>query len=460
MSFGLVLAGLLFFFNPCLSLIDFLPDFIGCLLIYFGIARVATISPVMQEARAKFLKLTLVCVAKDILILMVLGSSAANEKATSLLLIAFSAALLLLWFAFDAFRTLFDGFYGLAVLGNCVPLYADLPRGRHGVKRSTTESALRYALIFLVLREILNVLPEVSALSISSAELNPNYINLYEYVNVMRIMAALVILIFGVIYVIKMVKYFRLVHKQIDFRRELTQKEQDFAKAHPGNALTRRYRRCFGLMGAAAFLLTDFYLDFNNVIPDALAAALLLAGFLASDLSRKNKIIAACGAVIYAVAATISAHYASSFFDKYAIPQIGHNAEADSAYALMWGSALVEMLVFLALLVLVLLSLRCIIDKWGGYLAVQEDSAFESRRRIAFLEEFDGALIRTFVLGFVAALLSFVYDYMKVLPANKWLRFLEFFWAFDFCASLLFAAVFCTLLGNIFAAIKQRFMYD
>ena len=460
MSFWLVMAGLFFFCNPNISVIDVFPDFIGCILIYFGLTRVAVISTVMQEARGKFLKLALVSLAKDILVLMTLGSSAANEKATSLLLITFSAALLLLWFAFSAFRTLFDGFYGLAVLGDCPALYADQREGKRGVKRSKTEAILRYALIFLILREALTVLPEISSLSISLAELNPNRINLYEHINVMRFLAALIILIFGVIYTVKMVGYFRLLHKQTDFRIQLTQKGCDFAKSHPGNAVTRRYYYCFLLMGVAAFLLTDFYLDFNNIIPDALAAALLLIGILFSDLSRKQKTFAIGAALAYAAASVISTYFAARFFDDHAISQIGHNAQTDHAYALMWGSALAEMLVFLALLVAVLLFLRTLVDKWGGYLPTQQDSDFETRRRTAFLEEFDGALIRTFVLGSIAALFSFVYDYMKVIPAIKWLRFLEFFWAFDFCASLLFAAVFCTLLGNIFAAIKQRFMYD
>ncbi len=457
MSFLLVMAGLCFFFNPTISLLDFFPDFIGCMLVFFGFSRAARISSVMQEARGKFLKLAAVCAGKDLLLLVVLGSSAANEKATSLLLIAFSAALLFLWFAFSAFRALFDGFYGLSVKEGCAPLYTELGR----TKRSKTEKIMRHALFFLVLREILSVLPEFASLSGSSGELRPNYINMYEYIGIMRLMAAFVILIFGIIYLVKIIKYFRLLQGQTDFRATLAQREQAIAAKHPGNAVTRRYRLCFLLLSVGAFLLTDFYLDFNNIIPDALAAACLLAGALLSDaLSRNQRIIAACAAAAYAVVATLSSHFASAFYAEFANAQVGHNEFADRAYNLMWGSALVEMLVFIGALVLVLLLLRRIVDKWGGYIPINENSAFETRRREAFLEEFDGELIRTFIFGLIAALFSFVYDYMKVLPASKWLRWLEFFWAFDFCASLLFAVIFTTLLANILSAIKQRFMFD
>ncbi len=461
MSFLCVMAGLFFFFNPNLSVLDFLPDFIGCALVFLGLTRVARINPVMQEARGKFLKLAMISAARDFLILMALGSSAANEKATSLLLISFSASLLFLWFAFSAFRALFDGFYGLAVLGDCAPLFAEATCGKGGVKRSRTEIILRQSLVFLVLREVINVLPEFSSLSVSSGEMSPNHINMYEYIGIMRMFAALAVLALGVIYLVRVVKYFRLLQKQTDFRAQLAEKECEITGRYPGNAITRRYRLSFILMGVGAFLLTDFYIDFSNIIPDALAAACLLAGVLLADfLSRKQKLLAAGIAVAYGAVAMLSSYFAESFYAEFANAQIGHNALADRAYTFMWGSALLEMLVFLGALVLLLLFLRRTVDKWGGYLAVEEDSDFETRRRAAFLEEFDGELIRTFIFGLIAALFSFVYDYMKVLPAIKWLRFLEFFWAFDFCASLLFGVLFATLLGNILGAIKQRFMFD
>jgi hypothetical protein len=284
---------------------------------------------------------------------------------------------------------------------------------------------------------------------------------MYEYIGIMRVFAALAVLVLGVIYLVRILKYFRFLQKQEDFRAQLAAKEREVAARFPGNAVTRRYRLSFILMSIGAFLLTDFYIDFGNIVPDALAAVFLLSGALLADvLSRKQKLLALAAAVAYGVLATLSAYFAESFYADFANAQIGHNALADRAYALMWGSALAEMLVFLGALVLLLLFIRRAVDKWGGYLAAEADSDFESRRREAFLEEFDGELIRTFIFGLVAALFSFVYDYMKVLPAIKWLRFLEFFWAFDFCASLLFGVLFTTLLANILGAIKQRFMFD
>ncbi len=458
MSFALVALGLCFFFNPYFAVVDFFPDFIGCFLIWLGLSRVSRINASMQEARGSFLRLVALCMGKDLVVMMTFGSSAGSERPVALLLIAFVSALLTVWLGFYALRALYDGFYGLAALGDCTALYGNCKK--RGIERSRTEIMLRRSMFFLVLREVMGVLPEVSALSTTIFYLQPGHINMYDYIGIMRTLAFLVVLVGGIFYLVSVLRYFRLLHKEHDFRLQLSQKELALAAAHPGNAVERRYRFSFLLMAIGAFLLTDFYIDFFNVIPDLLGAAFLLAGVLLTDLSREQKLFCGVGAGVYGAVATLSSYFAYRFSTKHSIGEIGKTAEGTRAYGLMWGSALFEMLVFLAALVLLLLALRRVIEKWTGYVAEQVDSDFEKRRRAAFLEEFDGALIRTFVFGLIAALCSFVYDYMKIIPGGKWFRILEFFWAFDFCMSLLFATLFATLLGNILQGIKQRFEYS
>ena len=458
MSFSLVAIGLCFFFNPYFAVVDFLPDFIGCFLIWLGLSRVSRINAVMREARTAFLKLLALCVGKDLIVMMTFGSSAVGERPVTLLLIAFVSALLTVWLGVSAFRALFDGFYGLAALGDCPALYANCKK--RGAERSRPEIALRHAMVFLVLREIMGVLPEFSSLSITLFYLQPGHINMYDYVGLMRTLAFIAVLGGGIFYLVSILRFFRVLKKERAFCTHLSQKELAYAAAHPGNAVERRYRFAFLLMGIGAFLLTDFYIDFFNVIPDAIAAALLLAGILLTDLSRKQKLICGAGAGAYGVIATISSHYAYNFATNHSIGEIGKTAEGTKAYCLMWGSSLAEMLVFLAFLVFFLFFLRSVIEKWTGYVAEHGDSAFEQRRRAAFLEEFDGALIRTFVFGFITALCSFIYDYMKIIPGGKIFRILEFFWAFDFCMNILFASLLCVLLGNILEGIRQRFEFD
>lgn len=457
MSFALVALGLCFFFNPYFAVIDLFPDFIGCFFIWLGLSRAARINTAMQEARTAFLKLLALCVGKDIIVMMTFGSSAVGERPVALLSISFVSALLTVWLGYNAFHALYDGFYGLAARAECKMLYGNCKR--RGIERSRTEIMLKRTMVFLVLREVMGVLPEFSALSTTIFYLQPGHINMYDYIGVMRTLSFLIVLVGGIFYLTCVLRYFRVVRKEREFRLRLAQRESVYTAAHPGNAVERRYRFAFLLMAIGTFLLTDFYIDFFNVIPDVAGAAFLLAGMLLTDLSRVQKLRCGIGIGAYCVIATLSSHLAYVFATEHSIGEIGKTAEGTRAYRMMWGSALLEMFVFLAMLVLVLLALRCVIDKWTGYVAVQGDSAFEKRRRTAFLEEFDGVLIRTFVFGLIAAVSSFVYDYMKIIPGGKWFRILEFFWAFDFCMSLLFATLFTALLGSILQGIKHRFEY-
>ena len=142
---------------------------------------------------------------------------------------------------------------------------------------------------------------------------------------------------------------------------------------------------------------------------------------------------------------------------NFSVGDIEKTKEGAQAYRLLWGSALLEFLIFLAFFALLLFAMRAVIVKWAGYLPAHIDLEFEQRRRQAFLEEFDGELIRLFVFAFLSGLFSFIYDYMQIIPGGKWFRFLEFFWAYDFCFCLLLATLFSATLSNIHKQIKYRF---
>ena len=96
--FGLVLFGLCFFFNPGFSAVDVLPDFIGCMLIWLGLSRISLISAPMREARGAFLKLAAVDVVKTFALIIVFRAGSSSEQPISLLIIAFSAALVGMYF--------------------------------------------------------------------------------------------------------------------------------------------------------------------------------------------------------------------------------------------------------------------------------------------------------------------------------------------------------------------------
>ncbi|MBR7181317.1 MAG: hypothetical protein IKD28_00865, partial [Clostridia bacterium] len=147
--FVFVFIGMLFFFNPYVVAVDFLPDFIGCLLIWLGLSRVTLINRSFAEARSAFLKLLVVDIFKNIMLVITMGAGNA-EKPTALLLLSFSATVVELLFLIPAFKALFEGLSSLATLEECPALYESRFGGL-----SRTDFLRRQTLIFIVLREVL-----------------------------------------------------------------------------------------------------------------------------------------------------------------------------------------------------------------------------------------------------------------------------------------------------------------
>ena len=454
MRFGTVLLGLLFFCNPNFAAIDVLPDCIGCLLICLGLTRVALLYPFVGEIRKTFLKLAGVDAVKNLLLFAVMGlGSGTAEQPTALLIIAFAAAVVELIFLLPALRGLFDVFFTLASRYDCPELYAN-PYG--GLSR--TDSLARLSMIFVVVREVVCLLPELTALTTSSFS-DSEWDRLYEYIGIMRLLACLLVALFGLYWLVRLVLYFRRLHRQQGMLLALGESYSAYMVAHPGVAIKRRYFAAFLAIGAGALMLTDFYLDFENVIPDPVAGTLLCLGVLFMGVSPALQVSTLLLSGAYIAVSHISSGLSYSFALEFSASALGKNREADLAYAEMWIWSAVEFALFLALLICLMLLIRAVVYRWAGYRAEQY-SAFEKRNHRDMLSYFDGQLLLCGVLGFLSALVSFLFDYIQT-PSGKGIyHFLDYLWMFDFGFAILFSVTLCVTLTRIYLEIKNRFRYD
>ena len=462
-GFGLILLGLCLFCNPVLAGVDVLPDSIGCLLILLGLKPLSLINRQIAQTKTAFYKLLAFCICKDIGVLIMLGMATGAERPAALLMVAFLSSVLGYFFCFSAFHALFEGFYALSVLRDCKALY-----GKHRQLRlfgwqsreySRPELALRYSLVCLALRDFFAVLPEFSALTTSSFD-DSAWDHLYDYIGVMRAFCAFFALIAGIVWLVALLRFFSALKREYAFRTRLGEDVAEWKEAHPGSAISRRFGISFLLLTIGAVFLADFRLDFHNVLPDAIAACLLVAGALTAPLERNKKLILSLSFTAFGALATLSEHYAFSFVSQFNPSAISKTEEAASAYFTMWGTALIEFLVFLGALAVLLFFLHGVIVKWAGYQPTHEDLAFEQRRRTAYVEEFDRELIRVFIFGFIAALASFLYDYVQEIPNIRIFRLMEYFWGIDLILSVLFAVMLGSLLSAIHREIEGRFEYE
>ena len=453
MHFTLIFAGLCFFFNPYFAAVDILPDCIGALLVALGLLPLARLYAPMREAQRAFLILALADFVKNLLLVFVFGMSVMGEQEVLILIVAFLSATVGTLFAVQALRALFDGLYTVAAREECAALY-----GAAGTDRSVTERMGRFAVLFVILREVISLLPEFAAL-LNTTYVDSEFIRLYDYIGTMRILVMIPVLVLGVIYLVKLIRYFCLTAREREFRVSLAMHYEQFMAAHPGIRIKARHAAAFLLMGVGCLLLCDFYLDFQNIIPDPLGALCLLGGVLLLRLPARIAVSAACLVDGYGVIAAISTVSAYRFSVTYVAADITRSEAVAREYLSMWLLSLAEMLVFLVMLALLLLALRRTLIKWGGYRPARMDD-FEIRNEQLVRDEFDWQLIKCYILGFLSAVASFLFDYLKSWPSTRAFRFMEGLWIIDFTLALVFAVYVCYTLTLAMERVRERFQFE
>ena len=453
MHFSLIFAGLCFFFNPYFAAVDVLPDCIGALLVFLGAYPLARLYAPMREAGRAFLFLALADFVKNILLVFVFGMSVMGEQEVLILIVAFLSATVGTLFAVQALRALFDGLYAVAAREDCVALY-----GSADGERSKTERMGRFAVLFVVLREAISLLPEFAAL-LNTTYVDSDLIRLYDYIGTMRVLALVPVLGLGIAYLVVLSRYFLAVSRERTFRATLATRYGSFMREHPGIRIKARHAVAFALIGIGALLLTDFYLDVRNIIPDPLGAVCLLVGVLLLRLPLKATVPTVSMIGVFLLVSALSSHKSYLFSATRVAADITRSEVVAREYLVMWLLSLLEMLVFLVMLAFLLLALRKTLTKWGGYRPSHMDD-FEKRNEKLVREEFDWQFIKCYILGFLSALASFLFDYLQSWPSARIFRLLEGFWMLDFALALLFAIYLIYTLSLAMGKVRERFQFE
>ena len=134
----------IFLFNPCISIIDPLPDLIGYVILSIALSKIAMISETLYDAKRAFERLVILDAAKILAIFWVFGIDSVSERNTSLLLWSFVFGALEIIFAVPAYIKFFEGF---SYLGNFYPNTSI--HGSKDEKRSYTDFVKNFSIVFI-----------------------------------------------------------------------------------------------------------------------------------------------------------------------------------------------------------------------------------------------------------------------------------------------------------------------
>ena len=421
MGFGLIMAGFIILFNPVIVNVDVIPDAIGFFLIVAGLTKMSYFIGKIADARDRFLKLAFVEVAKFFSILILPNSSGSTK-----VLLAFVFGLIEALLFVPAIYEMFDGFSfaGLWYSGTAVYARKTITRGKtkDGEPKTKTVEMLgatrRYILFFYLLRILATLMPELTELQMydNVGTVDARVIRMNEFKPVLYIFFTFITLIFGIIYIIRVVKYFNPIRHDKPFIDAMNRKyELDILpKTTFFIAKTMKVAlMLFGFSAAASFI---FPVDDVNVLLGAISSGLLIAAAVIVGKYTKSAYLVIIPAAIRALLSIVNFIVQTRYFADYTVEAVLRVTEAYDRYYHMAMLNVVENVIALASVLFFIAVLMKTIKSHLEIFGIQTDSAQYSKRNrdLETYNNIGGKLLLTSILAIIHYVMACSYYYLFV----------------------------------------------
>ncbi len=473
---GLIMASLVFFFNPNIQLVDLLPDLFGYVLLIMGLYYLADLNEAIGEARERFKKMLFVEVAKFIVFLMVFGGLVTPQEHSSFVLLAsLTFCTIELLILIPATRSLFAGMLQLATKFGSDAVFATRPKAlplppkagfKNGKSKKKFEARVRgieyknarlrcaleklqtLTLAFVVLKPIMALIPELSALS--NTEYNDALVNYYDFISLFRGFGTVLFLPFAILWLIRTVTFLRRLQADTAFGEACLTHYRTEVAPHAELFIRRAIYTALSLIGLGMIFSLDFYIEYYNIIPDTLCAIFVIAGILLMKKYISNHRPVVWSAAGYGAMTLVSSALTIFFNQKYYFGAIYKNGGALAVYILECAATLMENLLFVWMLWYLMRAMGEMITRYSGYSVTSStDPGSSERVRRVHIE-----LKKTMYVFFTAAIVSgacgIAYDVLK--PS------VPYMWMIDFVVSVLYICLFYRSTWAIREQVEYKYM--
>lgn len=451
-SFLQIGLSLIFLFNPNIAVIDLLPDFIGYILLSLALIKLADINETVAEAAAIFNKMILIDAAKIFAIIWIFWISPPSEQNSAVLLWTFVFGVLEMVFLIPAFIKLFKGLVELgyfhnnnAILGSRINRFGNLAR------KNYTEKIRFLTVFFITFKATTSFLPELITINFSEYLESHGSAILY----ILRMFTFIPVFVFGVVWLIKIIRYFGRISKDTEFTSALSDTYREKILPQTGIFIKRNLKISFVLLLIAVILSFDLRIQNINIFPDALSALLLLAFFVSINIKTKiNLVVPIILSALGVASGVLSMIFEIKFFSKYSWDSIFRTEPAMDAYKLMCVTAIINSLIFAAIFAFGLLALKSIIMSHTG--VVDASNALNESARKSMNKSINDELVRTLIFDACAMAVYTATDVCYVLFAK------------DFGAMMLINAIGVIAFGamliktyfDLYEAVTSRYILE
>ncbi len=445
--------GFIFIVNPNISIIDPLPDFIGYIIICSALSRLSMIGATLADAKRSFEKMILIDAGKLLSLIWVFAVDTSAARSSTLLLFTFGLGILEAIFLIPSYIKLFKG---ISDLGDYYTNTSVHSRAA-GAKLSVTERMRNFSVFFVIFKVAMTLLPELSDLGNQS----PVAVSLYRYIGVMRLLCAVPVLILGVIWLCRMIKYFMNIAEDEPFNRCLEELYINGVLPKQGKFVIKYVRTASWLLTVGAVLTLDLMLDGINLTPDALVSVFigLSLVFFAKASKLKTKGITVM-LVLYGLAAIATQVLEYSFAARYTYNALDSDFGAFTLYMSGTVMCAVQGVLLVCLLGIFFSQVKRVIEEHTGYVAGREINTEGERVQIA---ELHGELNRGFTYVVNAAMLYVLSDVTASLYGvfySFMRKNLGVLGTVNVLCGVLFVAAVVRALGDLRYAVQTKYMLE
>ncbi|MCQ2428438.1 MAG: hypothetical protein MJ137_08605 [Clostridia bacterium] len=445
MRFAFIFIATFLLFNPVFTVIDPLPDFIGYIFICLALSRLRDVNSHLSDAAAGFTKLAVLDAMKIPATLLIFSWVTLEERATMLLLACFVFAVGELILITSSWNSFFEG----------LTVFSQISDGSFALQKNRTVSVRNFTVFFFFLREAMTVLPETAVLT--SQGYDESRTDFSEFTSLFRVMGGFVIIIFGIIWLIRITRYLSSLSKDAPMFESARKSYEERIVNKPGIILRRKIRAALTLVSVFLLLSCDFSVDGIGIIPDFLAAAAAIAACLQlRRFSRHWKAGTAVSAV-WLITSAASWILSYRFHSVYGDFEVQKSAQAFAAFMKFYPFAIISNVAAVVLSFFILLSAADIVKEHCGYVSMNSSDEY---RAMKLREIRKGLNIRLAVCaafsllsGVSGIIFPWIITFRNFVPGEIW-------WLADLCISVLTLVSWLYASSAINAEADSRYMLD
>ena len=294
----LAAVGIIFLANPVFGVVDILPDVFGCLCLWLALTELSYTESRIETARSRLLLLAAIEGIKLVLTPTLYKSVVSSDTLAASAFFGVIEGLLLI--------LVFSSFYeGLAY---------SVSRKGDGESLKIFDGAKALCFVFVVLRVLMNIIPECAALfelaahtDITNAELFYSIAGLKNYFHLLN---GLIVTIAGVWWGISLNGMFKKLRKDEAFVASLSASYGDGYSRNLRAKTSSWFKNSARIVMVALVFFFNFDFGYRSMLPNFVATALLLLGVAALGFPLKKQLYKrfSIPVVIYAFAVQIGAY--------------------------------------------------------------------------------------------------------------------------------------------------------